>query len=175
MRDGFSARIRDVLGRRASFICSNPDCRAMTLAPSTEDPERFIYVGKAAHIRAASEGGPRFDAEMTAETRKSIDNGIFLCATCADMIDRNDGSDFPPELLHAWKSTHEQWVRDNLNQSPHALISILDGEHHASGVGEVTGIDAEGPTLFKPGTRSSAEGIGRITATRIGPRRADST
>lgn len=59
-------------------------------------------IGKAAHIAAASPGGPRFDAAMTSAQRCCISNGIWLCSTCADLVD-NDASKFPVELLHAWK------------------------------------------------------------------------
>jgi len=47
-------------------------------------------------------------------------------------------------------------------------VAVVDGTHRAEGIGEVTGIDAQGPVIFKPGTKSSARGIGKITATRIG-------
>ncbi|MCP4491521.1 MAG: hypothetical protein GY820_30045 [Gammaproteobacteria bacterium] len=77
---------------------------------------KFIYIGKAAHITAASEGGPRIESSMSSDERKSIDNGIFLCSNCADMIEKNNGIDFSVELLHKWKSTHEDWVSNNLNK-----------------------------------------------------------
>ena len=47
-------------------------------------------------------------------------------------------------------------------------VTVLDGTHYAEGIGEVTGIDTQGPVIFKPGTKSSARGIRKITATRIG-------
>jgi len=171
MRDEFTPGIRDALGRRASFICSNPECRALTLAPSAADPEKYVYIGKAAHICAASAHGPRFDPRMTHEERSAISNGIFLCSGCADVIDRNGGVDFSVEELRSWKAQHEVWVLKNLNRSPHSLISVVAGKHHARGVGEVVGIDAEGPVFFHPGTTSTAEGVGNVTATRIGQRK----
>lgn len=115
-RDDFSKPVVDALGKRAAFICSNPDCRAQTLAPSDKEPGKYLYIGKGAHICAAAEGGPRFDPEMTADERAGIDNGIFLCSSCADLIDKNGGADFSPEQLHEWKRTHEKWVTDNLNK-----------------------------------------------------------
>ncbi|OFA02617.1 hypothetical protein DUGA2_34670 [Duganella sp. HH101] len=117
-RDDFLKPVIDVLGKRAAFICSNPDCRKLTIAPSADDPEKFLYIGKAAHICAAASNGPRFDASMTELERKSISNGIFLCGNCADMIDKNQGIDFSVERLRAWKDGHEEWVAGNLNKSP---------------------------------------------------------
>lgn len=115
-KDDFDKPVVDALAKRAAFICSNPECRALTIAPSSEDALKFIYIGKAAHIAAAAEGGPRFNPGMSSEERKSIDNGIFLCSNCADMIDKNMGIDFPVALIEEWKGSHEAWVGDNLNK-----------------------------------------------------------
>lgn len=124
LRDEFSPEITNALARRASFICSKPDCRALTLCPSDEDPTKSIYVGRAAHITAASPGGARYDASLTPKERSEITNGIFLCAVCADMIDKNNGLDFPAPMLRRWKSSHEAFVRTNLNKSVHSLLGI---------------------------------------------------
>jgi len=115
-RDDFDKLVADTLMKRAAFICSNPDCKRQTIAPSRIDSRKFIYIGKAAHIAAAAEGGPRFEKSMSSEERKSIDNGIFLCSNCADMIDKNNGIDFSVELLHDWKITHDSRVGSNLNK-----------------------------------------------------------
>jgi hypothetical protein len=119
-RDEFPKSVVEALAKRAAFICSNPDCRALTIAPSDLDESKFIYIGKAAHICAAAIGGPRYEAQMRAEKRKSASNGVFLCSSCADMIDKNNGLDFPKEMLRRWKDEHERWVAANLNkrQSP---------------------------------------------------------
>lgn len=167
-RDNFHPNIIEALAKRASYICSNPNCRSLTICPSIEDAEKYIYVGIAAHITAASAKGPRFDSSLTSEQRSSIENGIFLCATCATTIDKNNGLDFPAPLLRDWKSEHETWVRGNLNKSVTSLISTVDGEHHAKGRGNIIGLDAQGPVFIKPGTRVTAEGEGNVTATRIG-------
>ncbi len=117
-RDDFSMSIKNALRMRAAFICSNPDCRKQTIAPSDGDEEKYLYIGKAAHITAAAEGGPRYDANMSQEERSSILNGIFLCSNCADLIDKNGGRDFPVGILRAWKADHERWVSANLNKRP---------------------------------------------------------
>lgn len=166
-RDEFDSKIIESLAKRASYICSNPDCRSLTLYPSSNDPELYNYIGVASHITAAALNGPRYDPALTPVERKSIENGIFLCSNCATMIDKNKGTGFPIELLKQWKSDHESWVRANLNRSVTSPHSIVDGEHHAKGRGVVTGLDVQGPTLLKPGTKSTAEGEGTITATRI--------
>ncbi len=160
--------MKEVISKRASFICSNPSCRCLTLCPSEHDVEKFINTGRVAHITAASLGGPRYDSSLTKEQRSSAENGVFLCAVCADKIDKNKGLDYSVELLRKWKSDHENWIKENLNKSPFVSeIAIVDGTHHAKGTGEVTGIDVQGPVIFMPGTQSIAEGTGIITATRI--------
>ncbi len=168
-RDEFSPRVRDALAKRASYICSNPDCRSITVAASAADPEKFLYVGKASHITAAAPGGPRYDPLLSEEERSGANNGIFLCATCADLIDRNGGADFSKEALRGWKGGHESWTRENLNKSTSSLLTTIDGTHSARGIGKVTGLDLQGPATIKPGTLVTAEGVGEIRATRIGP------
>lgn len=167
-RNNFDKQTIDILAKRASFICSNPCCRCMTLAASEEDEMKFIYNGIAAHITAAAEGGARFDKSKTPEQRSSISNGIFLCANCSIAIDKNNGIDFSVEVLSEWKEGHERWIRENLNKSIDNPSSIVNGSHHAKGVGSVTGLEINKSTVIQPGTIVTAEGIGNIIATKIG-------
>jgi hypothetical protein len=125
-RDDFDKPTIDALAKRAAFICSRPKCKTLTLSPSQEDENKFIYIGKAAHITAAAVGGPRYDKSLTSEERKSISNGIFLCSNCADMIDKNGGADFPVELLKEWKREHEAWVSKNLNLSSNNFSTLIN-------------------------------------------------
>jgi hypothetical protein len=52
---------------------------------------------------------------MTSEERRSFDNGIWLCASCADLIDRDELA-YPAELLREWKSDAELRARDRLGR-----------------------------------------------------------
>lgn len=169
-RDEFSPKTKEAIAKRAAFICSNPDCRSLTLGPSGSDPRKFIYTGRAAHITAASPSGPRYDPTLTPEERSSVENAIYLCPNCADMVDKNDGIDFSVELLRKWKSEHEKWIMENQHSNPFEAqdVTILDGTHVAEGLGDIIGIDVEAPVIFKPGTRSTARGVGNVTGTRIG-------
>ena len=98
----------------------------MTLKAGDE-PEDIVMTGIAAHICAASKKGPRYDPDQTPEERKAIENGVFLCTTCASMIDKNDGVDFPAPLLRKWRDDHEEWVRGNFNRTadPKSDVSKL--------------------------------------------------
>ena len=79
-RDDFSKSVVDGLAKRAAFICSNPDFRTLTVGAAERDDETFGYIGKAAHICAAAVVGPRYDATMSSDERKSGSNGILLCS-----------------------------------------------------------------------------------------------
>lgn len=167
-RDDFSENTKRCLAMRAAFFCSNPDCRTLTSGPSDANQEKYIYTGEACHITGAARNGPRYDPSLAPEERSSIENGIFLCANCAEMIDKNDGLDYPVELLREWKRNHEKWLKENPGRNPiYAAIPLIDGEHIARGKSHVTAIDVQGPVIFKPGTRSVAEGENGVTATRI--------
>lgn len=121
-RDEFSQKVIDVIAKRAFYICSNPDCRAVTIAPSNSDPNKIQYIGIESHITAAAPKGPRYDPSITPRERKSIGNAIFLCSSCAAMIDKNSGIDYPADLIRKWKNEHENCIKDNFNKSITRLI-----------------------------------------------------
>ena len=101
MRDDFSQAVNRIIAERVGYRCSNPGCRALTSGPQN-DVTKFLNVGVAAHITAASPGGPRYDPTLSQETRKHPDNGIWLCQNCAKLVD-NDPSRFPVSNLYEWK------------------------------------------------------------------------
>ncbi len=51
-------------GERAGYRWSRPECRRLTIGPNS-DAAKSTSTGVAAHIRAAAEGGPRFDPDQT--------------------------------------------------------------------------------------------------------------
>lgn len=112
-RDNFSKAIIETLKARVAHRCSNPDCRVPTSAPSSND--KVNNIGIAAHICAASPGGPRYDSSMTIEERKSLSNGIWLCSNCSIDIDR-DESYFTVEMLNSWKDSAEGTARIELGK-----------------------------------------------------------
>lgn len=105
LRDDFSASVKATLAKRVAHICSNPNCRAKTSGPHSE-PDRSINVGVASHITAAAKGGPRYDAALEAEDRASIENAIWLCQSCAKLID-SDVARFPVAAIKQWKISAE--------------------------------------------------------------------
>lgn len=104
-RDEFSKQTVNVLSKRVGVRCSNPTCRKLTTGPRT-DSRHIVNIGVAAHITAATEGGPRFDGALSTEQRQSPDNGIWLCQNCAKLID-NDPARYTVDLLASWKKVAE--------------------------------------------------------------------
>ena len=107
--DDFNSAIKETLAKRVGARCSNPTCRKLTHGPR-EDPTNSVNIGVAAHITAASCGGPRFDLSITPAHRSSIENGIWLCQNCAKLID-NDARRYTVDLLKAWKQVAEEQAR----------------------------------------------------------------
>jgi tetratricopeptide (TPR) repeat protein len=104
-RDEFPDPIKRNLALRVNYRCSNPRCGAATSGPQVNSTS-FLNVGVAAHITAASPGGPRYNPNISEGQRKSDRNGIWLCQVCAKLVD-NDPERFPEEQLRNWKQQAE--------------------------------------------------------------------
>lgn len=73
-------------------------------------------IGVAAHICAASAGGPRFDPCQTAVQRSESENGIWLCQNCGRLIDA-DPRKYPVETLRTWKAeAQKRALKDLLSE-----------------------------------------------------------
>lgn len=105
-RDDFNRRTKNDLALRASYLCSM--CKCSTVGPGDESEDSATIVGVAAHICAAASGvgARRYDSKMSSQERSHITNGIWLCATCSVLIDR-DEKRYTVNELHRIKSEHE--------------------------------------------------------------------
>jgi hypothetical protein len=117
MRDDFTVAVATTLARRAGFRCSNPACERPTSGPERGGPG-WVSIGNAAHIAAASPGGPRFDALQTPAERSSQENGVWLCAICAKLID-SDSEAYPAEMLRTWRANAERSAAIALSERGH--------------------------------------------------------
>lgn len=122
-RDNFSAKTIEILAKRVRYKCSNPNCCRITVGPQEGRADAAMNIGIAAHITAASPGGPRYCASMTTDERSSIDNGIWLCSNCSAMIDK-DEKKYTVDLLHEWKRQAEKNTSDEIT----GIISSLKQE-----------------------------------------------
>lgn len=125
MRDNFNRQTTQKLAERAGFICSNPLCHRLTVGPSGKDSSKSIRTGVASHVCAASSGGPRYDISQSVTDRKSINNGIWLCATCSAMIDKNNGLDYPSDHLKKWKKDHERLIKECLEGGKRMILQFM--------------------------------------------------
>lgn len=114
----FARKTIQTLAARSGFRCSNPSCQRLTSGPHT-DPDKIVDIGVIAHISAVSPAGQRYDPSKADAERQSIDNAIWLCATCAKLIDY-DAHKYSAEILRGWKAHAEQVATA-------ALSSFQDG------------------------------------------------
>jgi hypothetical protein len=129
-RHDFTAQTKETLAKRVRYVCSNPICSKSTIGPHSEKFKSTL-VGVAAHITAASPGGPRFDNSLREEQRRSIDNGIWLCVNCSTIIDK-DELNYPKILLEKWKTDAEQKSLSELigeqKMQPNAINPFLEAD-----------------------------------------------
>lgn len=144
-RDDFSSSTIEVLAKRVTYCCSNPSCKKATAGPNA-NKNKFTNLGVAAHIKAASPGGPRYDINMSSEERSDILNGIWLCQTCSRLIDV-DCETYTVEVLNAWKEIAEETAKKAIESDGSfsvntifeiALESKLDAELEINKDGEST-------------------------------------
>jgi hypothetical protein len=104
--DDFSPKTKKVLAERVSYRCSFPGCSRNTIGPQKGNNNKSSNLGEAAHITAASLGGPRYDPSLSKNERKSIDNGIWMCRPHARLIDC-DYLNYSVQTIKAWKQSAE--------------------------------------------------------------------
>jgi len=121
MADDFQEVVKKVLAARVGNLCSNPDCRALTSGPQ-QNPAKALNIGIAAHITAASVGGPRYDPDLLPEERSGPPNGIWLCQNCAKLVD-NDPTRFTVDLLRKWKTNAEADARKRVGKTANEGVS----------------------------------------------------
>jgi hypothetical protein len=101
VRDDFTKRTVTEIAKGVGYRCSNPECRRPTVGANAAH-NGTIIIGVAAHICAASPGGPRYNAAQTPEARRSKENGLWLCQNCGRLVDA-DPDKFTLEQLTGWK------------------------------------------------------------------------
>src|SRR5437867_2500959 len=106
-RDDFSAKVRQLLAERAGHRCSI--CGKPTIGPAST-PELSVSDGVAAHITAASPDGPRYDASLSPEQRRTSENGIWVCTKHGREID-SDTPAYSVAGLRGLKKIREEMAR----------------------------------------------------------------
>ncbi|QBY55541.1 hypothetical protein [Cupriavidus oxalaticus] len=101
-RDEFSAKTKVDLALAAGHHCTR--CKRRTHY-FCEESRTMIHVGHAAHDSAAAKGGPRYNAALTPEQRRAMENGAWLCAHCATLVDKAGEGQFPPGSVAQFQQT----------------------------------------------------------------------
>lgn len=125
-RDDFKPVVKIQLAKRVGYLCSNPQCQRLTVGPRKGE-EGASNIGVAAHIRAASPGGPRYDPDQSPIERASANNGIWLCADHAHLIDHNS-KEFTVDKLQKWKLEAEERAFQQLasGRGPATIAQLTD-------------------------------------------------
>lgn len=99
-RVNFLKSTRKILAGNAGHMCSFYDCGKPTIGPEIKGDGSVGVKGiaVAAHIYAASPGGPRPPVGLTDKEIRAESNGIWLCPDDALKVDTFQ-FDYPPELL----------------------------------------------------------------------------
>lgn len=113
VRHNFTAAVRSRLAASSGHGCCKPDCRAVTFC--ARDNGSIYPIGQAGHITGAAPGGPRYDANMTADERESDEKGLWLCGNCHKMVD-SDHNSFSVDCLRQWKSDASKNTREALGR-----------------------------------------------------------
>jgi hypothetical protein len=106
-RDEFPIEVKRKLAERAGHTCAV--CEKSTSGPGS-DRNTSLSDGIAAHITAASKGGPRFDPTLSPRERSSIQNGIWACTQHGRLID-SDHPDYTVDLLRGLKRRQEDLAK----------------------------------------------------------------
>lgn len=120
----FKIKTAQMIAYRAAYICSNPECNTLTIGPSITDVQLKNKKGEAAHILGEKPGAARHNSNSKIDVA-GVENGLWLCANCHALIDKNNGVDYSEQQLFEWKKDHEETISMLLrtHKSPLPLIS----------------------------------------------------
>lgn len=85
-----------------AFRCAEPECSRPLFKLNNETGEQILN-STVAHIHARSEGGPRWNAEMSEAENRSAGNLVLLCFEHSSEVDRLPDK-YPAERLREWKA-----------------------------------------------------------------------
>ena len=112
-------RLFSVSGNRCAF----PNCES----PLVE--ESGTVTGEIAHIKAASENGPRFDPNQSDEDRHSFKNLMLLCGRHHTIID-SEVERYSVACLSEMKNLHEKKSGIEINPRDEGVASFFLQKYH---------------------------------------------
>ena len=124
-RAEFSAATRKIIAERAGYQCSVLNCGRLTVGPGPGQAQ-VVSTGMAAHIYAASPGGPRGTGGLSAAERTEPENGIWCCYYHGKAIDSDAGKAISAAQLKAWKRLHEARKGAELTGAPQDHYGLVE-------------------------------------------------
>lgn len=126
--NSFPDPIKDIISKRAGYICSFPNCNSLLIGPGVENNE-VVMTGECAHIFSAAAKGPRSSGTLTPAELKSISNGILLCRKHHKIIDRKHKSNkYTSDILTQMKDLHEFNISARIGENNYPLQWIKNFE-----------------------------------------------
>jgi len=127
----YSDRTLKLLWGRSAGHCAMADCRVELFAEAT-DYDPIVVIGDMGHVAAASDEGPRAQANLGTADRNAYSNLILLCRHCHGKVDGQPGF-YTAARLHEIKQMHESWVRASLPERGRSntgwIVLGLQGDH----------------------------------------------
>jgi hypothetical protein len=124
-RAEFSAATRKIIAERAGYQCSVLNCGRLTVGPGPGQAQ-VVKTGTAAHIYAASPGGPRGTGGLSAAERSEPENGIWCCYSHGKAIDSDTGNAYSAAQLKAWKRLHEARKSAEITGAPQDRFGLVE-------------------------------------------------
>lgn len=107
-----SIKTHKMLWGRSGNLCAFPNCKK-ELVMDISETDDISVVGEEAHIVAREPNGPRGSYPLDSEHRDKYANLVLMCSTHHKVIDEHP-LNYSVELLHEYKTNHENWVKQNL-------------------------------------------------------------
>ncbi len=124
-----------------AFRCAEPSCTRPLYRVSDETGE-WVLNSRVAHIKARSEGGPRWDPAMSEEENRDAANLLALCEMHAFEIDATPER-YPVELLQSWKRAQLEECRElgkswPLSKDEARDVALHSFDHHKAAVARIS-------------------------------------
>ena len=120
MRKAPAADTYKLLYSRSGNECAFPQCNH----PIFND--EGTYVAQLCHIRAANEGGPRYDKEQSNEQRRASENLLFMCYR--HHVETDDVEKYSVSELENIKSTHESQFTETGKKITNEMLEQINNE-----------------------------------------------
>ncbi len=121
----FNEATKVMLYARSGNRCAFPECQVGKLVFVLKGTSKRVNHGKASHIVAESEDGPRGKSHLSKEKRNSFENGIILCTNHHNDVVDKFPEKYPASLLQNWKRQQERTASQRINQKKLADDAIL--------------------------------------------------